>query len=153
MGTDEAIKRKTLALQSRPFALDTTAYLRAAAGAPAWSRGWSESSGCERTGGAIRKRRRNSLGRWSSVRGGNSAARARTASVDLTGLNELIDKHNAFYPIEARLWDRVAERTIRPSPPGLRYPLPHVTAGKMCVRSSDVRPVNNVPCEAAKSTH
>jgi hypothetical protein len=119
---------KPITLQSRPFALDTTAYLRAAAGAPAWSRRLVR---IERLRAEMLEQLRIAQRELSPPGGAGPATRAsgRQAvlqALDLAALNELIDKHNAFYPIEAGLgMEWPSGRYI--VPPGMQFPLPRVT--------------------------
>ena len=125
--TDSAVPRP-LSIHASPFFLDTAAYLRAAAGAPAWSRRLGriqrlEGELREHLGAALAEYRRRSDGRPLELA---SAWRAYVVDLDLSELNDLVDKHNLYYPIEAGLrmqWP--SGRYILPE--GLQFPLPRLT--------------------------
>lgn len=123
-----ALAGKPLVLHARPFPLDTNAYLKAAAGPPAWSarlariqRLLEELESQVET--AWRQRLRNPS---ISLQDSSADWRRFLERLDLAPLNDLIDKHNAYYPVEAGL------RMEWPSgrfivPPGILFPMPQVT--------------------------
>lgn len=119
---------KPLVLHARPFYLDTTAYLRAAAGPPAWS---TRLARIQRLRADLKERVHSA---WNEHVAG-AAPQAPEAgmawscfveSLDLGPINDLIEKHNAYYPLEAGL------RMEWPSgrylvPRGMEYPMSPVT--------------------------
>jgi hypothetical protein len=120
---------KPVTLQSRPFSLDTTAYLKAAAGAPAWSQRLVR---IERLRSDLEEQIRQAHQDLLHAQGAGPAElsprwQAFLKRLDLAPINQLIDKHNAFYPIEAGLgMEWPSGRYL--VPPGMQYPLPRLTA-------------------------
>jgi hypothetical protein len=108
--------------------MDVAAYLRAAAGPPAWSRRLvriqqlsAELRDALRA--AQEEHERDFAGRPEAF---ESTWMQRLSSIDLGPVNELIDKHNLYYPIEAGLrmqWP--SGRYILPE--GVQFPLPRLT--------------------------
>lgn len=126
---------RPLTAHASPFALEVKDYLRAAAGAPAWSQRLARIHQLQtelheglRSAYAEHRRRfgarpRDFAQRW----------RTHLAALDLAPLNLLIEKHNAYYPIEANL------RTHWPSgryllPRGIEYPQARVTLAALLER-------------------
>ncbi len=122
------IAGRRLAIHASPFGMNVADYLRAAAGPPAWSRRLVrlqalEAELHEQLAAAWREHHQRFAGRPDALAG---AWRTHLSALDLAALNELIDKHNAYYPIEAGLrmqWP--SGRYLLPS--GVHYPLEHVT--------------------------
>jgi hypothetical protein len=125
---------RPLRINSGPFPIDAAAYLRAAAGPPAWSRRLAR---LETLRAALDERLQRELDefreRLSDVKQREAAWRAHLATLNLDELNQLIDKHNAFYAIEARLrmqWP--SGRYILPE--GVEYPLAKITVASLLER-------------------
>jgi Rad3-related DNA helicase len=123
---------KPLEIRSSPFVLEASDYLKAAAGPPAWSarllrlqqRFESLYADLENAREALRERY------GSQLQERDAAWRAHVESLDLTNINSLIEKHNAYYPIEAGLrmqWP--SGRYILPG--GVQYPMPLLTAASL----------------------
>jgi hypothetical protein len=119
---------RPLSIHASPFGMSVADYLRAAAGAPAWSRRLVrlqnlEAELREQIEAAWQEHRRRFAAEPQVLA---AAWRAHLAAIDLAPINELIDKHNAYYPIEAGLrmqWP--SGRYLLPS--GARYPLDRIT--------------------------
>jgi hypothetical protein len=120
---------RPLTIHASPFYLDVRAYLRAASGPPAWSVRLVRMQ-------RLRDDLREQLDaawiacqqRFEGWPGELAHAwRDYVSGVDCSELNELIDKHNQYYPIEAGLrmqWP--SGRYILPD--GVQFPLPRLTA-------------------------
>jgi hypothetical protein len=117
-----------LYVRASPFYLETCDYLKAAAGPPAWSIRLARlhrmidelRSDLMREQGDMRERHRGSREALSQE------WRRYLAGLDLSPINELIEKHNAYYPIEAGLrmqWP--SGRYILPG--GTEFPMPLVS--------------------------
>ncbi len=120
---------RPLHIHASPFGMSVADYLKAAAGAPAWSRRLVclQSLDAElraQIEATLAEQRERFAGRPEALA---AAWRAHLQSLDLSAINAVIDKHNAYYPIEAGLrmqWP--SGRYLLPS--GVTYPLAHVTA-------------------------
>lgn len=118
---------RPLQLNSSPFSISVADYLKAAAGPPAWSRRLVRIQNLQN---ALREQldvawREHSLRFAAQPQARAAAWRAYVGAIDLAPLNDLIEKHNAYYPIEARLrmqWP--SGRYLLPT--GAQYPLEHV---------------------------
>lgn len=129
---------RPLALHPSPFPLEPSTYLQAVVGAPAWSirlvriqeiRAQLEAD----VTSAWAEHRRRLAGRP-----GEFARQWQRyiSELDFSEINDLIDKHNSYYPIEARL------RMHWPSgryviPRGIDYPQARVTPESLLARFPD----------------
>jgi hypothetical protein len=119
---------RPLRIHASPFGMSVADYLKAAAGAPAWSRRLARLQSLdaelrEQIRAALEEHRQRFATQPQALA---PAWRAYLAALDLSAINSLIDKHNAYYPIEAGLrmqWP--SGRYLLPS--GVSYPLPRVT--------------------------
>jgi len=128
-GATAAPEARPLTIHASPFFLEMAAYLKAAAGSPAWSRRLVR---IQRLGDELRERLLAARSEYGMRFAGRpeeltTAWRRYVAEVDLSEMNEMIDKHNLYYPIEAGLrmqWP--SGRYILPE--GMQFPLPRLTA-------------------------
>jgi len=126
---------RPLAPHASPFTLEMKDYLRAAAGPPAWSLRLSrihrlQTELHDRLAADYAEHQRRYGGR---PREFAERWREHLDALDLAPLNLLIEKHNAYYPIEANL------RTHWPSgryllPRGIEYPQPPVSVETLLQR-------------------
>jgi hypothetical protein len=136
---DSAESARALTIHASPYTLEVTDYLRAAAGPPAWSQRLARiqqltAEMFELLGFALVDHRARYRGRPLDLQ---AAWRQYLDSIDLEPINELIDKHNLYYPTEARLrmqWP--SGRYILPS--GMEYPLPRLSVANL---------LTQFPCE------
>lgn len=132
-----ASEPRRLSIHSSPFAIDVAAYLRAAAGPPAWSRRLVRIQQLEadlrlELQSAWEDHRARFADRPYLLR---DSWNEHLNQVDLSAVNELIDKHNLYYPIEAGLrmqWP--SGRYILPS--GVQFPLPRLTVDRLLAEFS-----------------
>src|SRR6266568_1100556 len=87
---------RPLSIHASPYFLDTAAYLRAAAGAPAWSR---RLACIQRLDGELRERLAAAWAEYRRRFDGRRLELARAwlayaVELDLSEINDLIDKHN-----------------------------------------------------------
>jgi len=126
---------RPLSIKASPFALGVAEYLKAAAGPPAWSTRLVRIEALrlelEQQLGAELMAYRQQLINCPDLLA--AAWRQHLATLDVSPLNQLIDKHNAYYAIEAGL------RMQWPSgryllPDGIEYPIDPVTVETLLAR-------------------
>jgi hypothetical protein len=123
---------KSLTISASPYPVEVAGYLRAAAGPPAWSRRLARiqqliSELRESLAIALAEHRIRFSGRSQQLQ---QSWQRHVAAIDLASINELIDKHNLYYPTEAQLrmqWPN--GRYILPQ--GMQFPMPRLTSAAL----------------------
>jgi hypothetical protein len=139
-GIGDSSESVALTIHASPFPVEVTDYLRAAAGPPAWSQRLSRIQQLtdelfESLRVALAEHRSRFASRPQQLR---TAWDQHLASIDLEPINELIEKHNLYYPTEARLrmqWP--SGRYVLPS--GMEYPMAKLSAASL---------LKQFPCDA-----